>query len=359
VLALATTSLPACCRGDSRATAQPLVCPRPEHASTATQRFLSENASRYREAIARARGWLDGLQVDPAELRAAGIKGKKKLVEYLDAYVRLHAIAPLPERPAVLERVRQIVAVTYTPAYHDMATINDKHFKQDSTSYLRAAFLMEGLGLDTTLYRREIRKIHGRLDGHMHRRGPNQRMVFHGYYAHFGLNEPFDLASAFQDGVIAARLAPHEYRNRNKAYDLTHEVFVPYEYGEKLDARYFDGDDLAYLRRTLDVVTSYYLVMRNPDLVAEFVSCMRYLRMTDIPVYRTALEYLLTSQHADGRWGNFEKYEKYRKPYGRFVDQGWYLHTTVVALDALTIAFHFPDQDQVDGRGSPRVETKR
>jgi len=119
----------------------------------ATLRFLRENAGRYHEAIARARAWLDQLRVDPAELRAAGIKSKKKLVELLDAYVRLHAIADLEERPEILARAWQVAAVTYTDGYHDMLVISDKHFKQDATSYLRAAYLMEGLGLDTTRFR--------------------------------------------------------------------------------------------------------------------------------------------------------------------------------------------------------------
>ena len=179
----------------------------------ATPRFLRENAGRYHEAIARARAWLDQLRVDPAELRAAGIKGKKKLVELLDAYVRLHAIADLEERPEILARAWQVAAVTYTDGYHDMLAISDKHFKQDATSYLRTAYLMEGLGLDTTRFRREIWRIEGRLDGHMRRRGSHQRMAFHWYYGHFGLKEPFDLAAGFEKGAVAARLAPHEYRN--------------------------------------------------------------------------------------------------------------------------------------------------
>jgi len=179
----------------------------------ATPRFLRENAGRYHEAIARARAWLDRLRVDPAELRAAGIKGKKKLVELLDAYVRLHAIVDLEERPEILARAWQVAAVTYTDGYHDMLAISDKHFKQDATSYLRTAYLMEGLGLDTTRFRREIRRIQGRLDGHMRHRGSHQRMAFHWYYGHFGLKEPFDLAAGFEKGAVAARLAPHEYRN--------------------------------------------------------------------------------------------------------------------------------------------------
>jgi hypothetical protein len=46
---------------------------------------------------------------------------------------------------------------------------------------------MERLGLDTTLYREEIRKVHSRLNAHMPTRGPHQRRAFHWYYERFGL----------------------------------------------------------------------------------------------------------------------------------------------------------------------------
>ena len=44
-----------------------------------------QTRDRYSRAMVRARTWLDELQVDPLELRKKGIKGKKKLVEHLDA----------------------------------------------------------------------------------------------------------------------------------------------------------------------------------------------------------------------------------------------------------------------------------
>jgi hypothetical protein len=312
-----------------------------DEGKAATKAFLTKNRDRYQRSIQRARSWLDGLTVDPAELRAAGIKGKKKLVELLDAYVRLHAIASPNEKRQIIERVKAVVAVTYTPEYHDMLTISDRHFKQDATSYLRAALLLEGLGLDTKMYRVEIAKVHQRLNGHMSKRGSHQKMAFHWYYSHFGLEEPFDLATGFNAGVIASRLSPYAYRSNLKVYQLTHEVFVPYEYGEKLDAEYFSREDLEYLRHALDRLTVYYIMKNDPDITAELISCLRFLRMTDLPVYREGLEYLLRSQQDDGKWGD---YERYRKRYGDFVNHGYYLHTTTVTIDALSIAFNFPEK---------------
>ena len=52
--------------------------------------FLNLNQARYREALVRTRSWLDTLEVNPTDLRAHGIKGKKKLAELLDVYLRLY-----------------------------------------------------------------------------------------------------------------------------------------------------------------------------------------------------------------------------------------------------------------------------
>lgn len=318
-----------------------------------TDSFLDANAARYRAAITRARGWLDRLEVDHVRIRAAGLKGKKKHVEYLDSYRRLLAIAEPADRPAIMERINRIAAEMSTAAWHNLAAVNDTEFKQDATSYLRAALLLDRLGLDTTGYREEIRKVKPRLDGHMTIRGPHQRMIFHWYYRHFGLEEPFDLAAGFGDGVIAGRLDPYRY-NDDDVYGLTHEVFAPYEYGEKLTSDFFGPAERAYLRRTLDVLATRYRLEDNADLLAELLSCIRYLGFTDLAIYREGIEYLLSSQHADGKWG---EYEKYRKRRGELVDQGWYLHTTSVAIDALTVAFHWREGREAEA-GAPSEEAE-
>ena len=266
-----------------------------------------------------------------------GIKGKKKLTEQLDGYYRLWEIAG-PERPALRRRIEEVVAVTYESRYHDMARINDREFKQDATSYLRTAVLMDRLDLDTTIYREEIRKIHPRLNAHMTRRGPHQRAAFHWYYRHFGLDEPFPLGEALEAGYVARRADPYEF-DLMDVYQVTHEIFVPYEYGERLDVDPFDDDDKTYLRRTLDLLTERYIVRKNADLVAELISCMRYLRFVESQSYRRGLAYLLDSQNPDGSWGDLERN---RRRHGTWGLHHIILHTTIVALDALTIAFHEP-----------------
>ncbi|MEI6297741.1 MAG: FeoB small GTPase domain-containing protein, partial [bacterium] len=219
-----------------------------------------------------------------------------------------------------------------TPGYHDMLRVNDQQFKEDSTSYLRVAFLMDRFGLDTKLYRQEIIKVLPRLNTQMKYRGSDQRMAFHLYYKHFGLEEPFPLQAAYQTGVISSRHTPAWFKqNKMEMYNLTHEIFVPYEFGEKLDVDFFSEPDKAYLRPLLADLTAYGIGLDDADITAELTSCLRYLHFTSLPVYQESLQYLLKSQRPDGKWGN---YERHRGFYGDYVNQAFYLHTTLVVVDA-------------------------
>lgn len=301
--------------------------------------FLDANRGRYVAAVGQARIWLDALEVDPFALRARGMRGKKHLVEALDAYVLLLEVAPDADRPALLRRARELAAITYEPRYHDMLEIDDKSFKRNATSYLRAAYLMEKLGLDTAGYRGEIRKSEARLGNHMQQRGPNQRLTFKKYYEHFGLEEPFPLEGALDAGHVRKRRPIESFRNVLDVYNLTHEVFIVYEFGEKLDADFFTAEDMAYLRPTLVRLSEIAIEKNDPDLTAELVVCMRYLRFADLPEYPRAIAFLLDAQHPDGKWGNWEAMRQER---GDNVDVGLYLHTTMVTVMALNAAFHLP-----------------
>jgi len=310
--------------------------------------FLNLNQARYRAALVRTRSWLDTLEVNPTDLRAHGIKGKKKLAELLDVYLRLYDLAAADDKQALLERIRGITALTAVttappaPGYHDMLRVTDQQFKEDSTSYLRVAFLMDRFGLDTKLYRQEILKILPRLNTQMKYRGSDQRMAFHLYYKHFGLEEPFPLQAAYQTGVISSRHDPAWFKqNKMEMYNLTHEIFVPYEFGEKLDADFFAAPDKAYLCSLLADLTAYGIGLDDADITAELTSCLRYLHFTDLPVYQASLQYLLKSQRPDGKWGDYEQHRGY---YGDYVNHAFYLHTTLVVVDALTTAFHYRER---------------
>jgi len=311
--------------------------------STETAFFLKENSPRYEQSVDKAQSWLEHLHVDPFELRKQGVKGKKKITEHLDAFYRLWQIAPSAEKPPIIARIEKIVAITYEPRYHDMATVSDDQFKEDATSYLRAALLMDRLGLDTELYRREIAAINPRLNAHMGQRGPFQREVFGWYYRHFGLVEPFPLDGSLREGYIARREDPSGF-DRTAVYQLTHEVFVPYEYGERLDADPFDAEDKAYLRSSLEGLISKYIERDDPDLVAELVSCMRFLRFVESPSFRDGLRFLLASQNDDGSWGDAGRV---MRDYGHAGKYRITLHTTTVALDALTVSFFRPWNDEL------------
>lgn len=314
----------------------------PPASSRTVDAFLNVNQERYWGVLVRTRSWLDTLEVNPTDLRAHGIKGKKKLAELLDVYVRLHDLAAADDKKVLLKRIRSITAVTATPGYHDMLHVTDQQFKEDSTSYLRVAFLMDRFGLDTRLYRQEILKVLPRLNTHMKYRGSDQRMAFHLYYKYFGLEEPFPLQSAYQTGVISSRHDPAWFKqNKMEMYNLTHEIFVPYEFGEKLDADFFPEPDKAYLRPLLADLTAYGIGLDDADITAEMTSCLRYLHFSDLPIYQESLQYLLKSQWPDGKWGNYEQHRGY---YGDYVNQAFYLHTTLVVVDALTTAFHYRER---------------
>ena len=297
--------------------------------------FLAARRGAYASTMAKARSFLDGLEVDPIALRAVHIKGKKKLTEALDAYYRLYQVATPAARPAVLARVEQLAKITREDRYHDLLTISDEQLKQDSTSYLRAALLLDRMGIDIARYRDEIKNAQWRLDKQMSQRGAHQRRAFHTYYQHFGLAEPFPLQSALGAGLIAGRADPNKL-SRADVYAVTHEVYAAYDFGESLDQEPFSDEDHAYLAVALPVLMAAWLDKKDPDLVAELIACLRYVRMTGDPSYVRGLDFLLTTQNQDGAWG---QYEVMRRRLGEYVKQGFYLHTTMVVIEALTLGF--------------------
>lgn len=297
-------------------------------------RFLAEHADAYRRAMGRAAAWLLALELDPVAL-PAHVKPKKKLAELVDVLIRLHE-AGIGDPDAIRARIEQLARATDRDAYHDMLAVDDRVFKQNSTSYLRVAYLLDRFGVDVSRYRSEIARVHPRLDAHLPERGPHQRGAFRTYYAHFGLKEPFPLEGALTAGFLARRADPAAM-DRSAAYAVTHEIFVPFDFGEDLDARPYDADELRWIRHVLAVLTDTWVDRGDPDLVAELVSCLRFVRATDLPQYRRGIEMLFATQAGDGHWGD---YERYRSRDGDHVAVKYELHTTAVAIDALTVAFH-------------------
>ena len=291
----------------------------------------------YRRVREKARAWFDHLTVDCADLQEHGVKGKKKLAEILDVYLSFHRNSSDPkDRQMVFDRVVELTEQTTRAEYHNLAGAPDKEFTENSMSYLRVAWLMKLLGLDIKGYLDEVRAIKPRLDEHMKQRGPWQRAMFAEYYDRFGLPKPEAiLATPLAQGVISRRL-PLDRFDDNASYDLTHEVFVAFDYGFQKTQKVLAAGDLAYARETLPRLIDRYRERKNPDLLAEFVSCVTYLGWHSDPSYRRGIDYLLDHQNPDGTWGD---YERYRARYGRYLDQEVYLHTTMVVMEALAEAY--------------------
>ena len=313
----------------------------------------------YLAAKGKARAWFDRLEIDPVELLKHRVKGKKKTAEILGVYKNFHRHTTDPaEKEAILRRVRELAGHTERPEYHNMRTCPDTEFTQNSMSYFRVMWLMRDFGLDITHYLTELKKVKPRMDLHFQRRGPWQRAMFAEYYDRFGLDKPPELLNTpMQRGVIARRLPAEKYdppqttpdgrtnKRTKDSYDLTHEVFVAFNYGLQRSQDRFSPEDLAYTRQVLPVLVRRYIAENNPDLTAEMLSCMTYLGWHSDPAYRAGVDYLLNSQNPNGTWGD---YERFRKAYGKYLDQQVYLHTTMVATRALMEVYegHWKSADQ-------------
>jgi len=283
----------------------------------------------------KAWAWFDQLDVDPIELLKHGVKGKKKLAEILDAYLSLYQhTTDAKERDRIQQRVAQLARHTQRSEYHDMLVNSGTEFLQNSMSYFRVLWLLEHFGQETTAYRQQLLAVKPRMDEHFKRRGPWQRAMFAEYYVRFGLEKPPELSS-LPDGVIPQRLPLAQY-DRDKAYYLTHEVFVAFDYGLQRTQHSFTPEDLAYLRTILPVLATASRQQQDQDLLAELLLCMTYLGWHTEQEYCQDINYLLDSQNPNGTWGN---YEALRNTAGQYLDQQVYLHTTLVAMKALLAAY--------------------
>ncbi|MFI5371956.1 MAG: DUF6895 family protein [Candidatus Eisenbacteria bacterium] len=286
-------------------------------------------------ALTRAAGWLDTLSVDCATLEIHGVKGKKKLAEILDAEWMLWRHWHDPAiRARILGRVRDLTAQTSDPAYHDMTTCSERELREESMSYLRVAWLMERFGLDTRDYRREIAAARPRLETHLVTRGVWQRAEFERYFAAFGLESSGPIANGAPAGGVIARRVPPAGFDLDLAYDLTHEVFLRCE--DPAGGRPVWGSgDLDYLHRTLPELARRALANGDPDLGAELLTAISETGSRADPVFVDGLRELIAAQNPDGTWG---RYDRGRALYGTWVEQREYLHTTMVAVEALVSA---------------------
>jgi len=321
--------------------------PKPDPEPAATPPAESDSRPRYQDylvAKARTRAWLDGLEIDCADLQRNGVKGKKKLAEILEAYWLLFSRSKDPdERAAIVGRVKELTAQTQVDAYHDMS---QREFLDGIMAYFHVASLMHDFGLDNSLYLHQIKRVKGRLDRNLgqqqnskeyrERWGVWPLVRFAQFYDRFDLDKPPALRAAnLEPGVIRTKY-PLERYDLKKIYELTHEILVAFDWGRARTQNLFDGDDLIYARETMSALIAATRRAGEHDLVGSLVSDMGYFGWQDDPQCRAGLDFLLDSQNENGTWAD---YEKHRPTWGRYLDAHAYLHTTLVALRALTAAY--------------------
>ena len=304
-----------------------------------------EETSEFEEKVekinTKALEWIDTLDVDPVKLRTEmGIKGKKKFVELLQIYLSLdRTTTDSQERLAYKQKVEQLVAVTNTEAYHDMNEINDTQFRQDSTSYLRAWYIMTEFGLNTSYYKSEIDKILLRLDAHLPTRGVNQKMAFVFYYDKLGYAINYTLEELYNDSMIRKRENMSDLDNL-EVYFITHEIF---SLDENDQMHLITADDMEYIEEVIEYFVNDTITKRNVDLLAELIMIMTILDLDEMDEYRESLELLLESQNANGSFGSYEEHRSYYEELGIDIEIQLYLHTTEVSLKALNEAVNVFD----------------
>jgi hypothetical protein len=299
---------------------------------------VDENLTKLQVINEKGLAWVQTLDVDPNKLRnEMGIKGKKKFVELLDIYLCFYQNANTSQKKTEFKGlVEELINVTYQDEYHDMNEINDTQFRQDSTSYLRAWYLINEFGFNTTYYKSEIENVLPRLDAHLPSRGINQRMAFVFYYGELGFPIDYTLEELFNSSVIRRHNEPNELSDYD-VYYITHEIFFLYD-DNKMDL--LTEVDIQYLNSTLAYQVNKTIAENNVDLLAEVLWIMTYLGFQEIPEYNQALDYLLVSQNSNGSFGNYEDARKYYQEQGINIDVDilLYLHTTEVTLRALNLA---------------------
>ena len=297
------------------------------------------DVSRLEDAIRRAMEWMATIDVHPIRLREEkGMKGIKHLVEYLDFHYLAYRASVDPQiKAASRKRAMDVLRVTEDGVYHNLASVDDRRFKQDSMSYLRACWLAEQFEFETTRYRREIEKVLPRIYRHLPTRGVDQRMGFALLFRQLGYSRPETEEQIYPESLIANHQPVSYYlRAPDRPYDLTHEVFDMTERGARsfpfpspADERYAKG----MVRRLLN----HSMGQGNIDLTGEFLVNLVELGEARSAVAHEAREFIYRGQNRDGSFGNYEKEAlamRIRNP--RYdVRIGGNLHTTMVCIWAL------------------------
>ncbi len=319
-------------------------------------------------AADRATGFLKSLapDIDPVRLRAERkMKGKKFYVEYLKAWWDLYQIGGADKRAAIREFLTPVVERSNNADYHNLDASSAQEFKEDIISYLSACVLHEQFGFDTADYRQRIDAIVGRTlsPRHLSSRGIDNTMAIVHRLRQLGHDPKIDLCDLWRRPGCVTRQHPDLTRldltkveGWIRVYDLTHEVFYLTEFG-RTPMQCVGPTDLGYIRDSHASLLVRLMELKNIDLVSELLMDLNYLRMTDLPEYAVARQFVLDHQNDDGSWGD-------REVVARNVEQsfgsnpaylpavGQYLHTTHVSLNALLYPY-WADATQATQRAEP------
>jgi hypothetical protein len=302
---------------------------------------LSELETQVEDINENALAWVDSLDVDPIKLREErDMKGKKNYVQVLDIYHSLFSTTADPQKKEEYKnKTQELAQITHNWKYHDLNEINDTQFRQDSTSYLRAWYLINEFGFDTEYYITEIERVLPRLNSHLPSRGTNQKMAFVFYYGQLGYPINYTLAELFNNSEIRRKTGADELEEID-VYFITHEIFFLHD-DNQMDL--LTTDDIAYLNETIKFWVNKTIAEANVDLLAELVMIMTQLEFVSISEYDTALRTILSSQNKNGSFGYYEDAREYYQKIGSKIDVDiyLYLHTTEVVLRALNEALYY------------------
>ncbi len=286
------------------------------------------------KAKKRTAEWFLALDFDIEKIKNKNYPLQKHFSEFLGLGLKLFNQAKTDaERQQIKSKLQKVYDYTLLKDFHNLASLDARSFKRNSMSYLRILYLLEELNFDVMYYKSELNKVKSRIDNHLKQRGDWQKCAFENYYNYFNLKKPAIISDTQNyKGVLNNKLAANQY-TLSQVYELTHFVFIAFEYGAKSTQSKFGMEDLNYFYDVLPKLAKKYQLKNNRDILAELVTCMKMLNINDLAL-DNAVTYLLKNQNNDGTWGN---YERARKKYGDLVEVKIYLHTALVAYESLTI----------------------
>lgn len=295
------------------------------------------------EAAKRALAWVKPLDVTPWKLRDKGMKGLKHFVEKVQL-LRYLAEWPGqggPDDVAIADEARALAVATLhlvtDERFHTLKTAEDRRFREDSMSYLRALWLAERFGYDRAPLHAHVAPMLPRFAADARRRGFDQRMAIAFLLTELGHAHHETPEDVFASSRIGSKIAPQYWQQHpSNSYDLTHEIFAMTHRG----ARPFPFQDPSQAKYAAFMVKSLlgaHMKMNNPDIAAELLINHVQLKLAPGEAVAAGRAFVLKSQNKDGTFGSYDEAAlRKRKSNPNYTAAvGGFLHTTMVCVWAL------------------------